>query len=873
MKYNKLLLGVLCAGLLVSCGPTTSPSEYPTTDESTGTTDESTITSEEPIEYVDLATAFTNTKKGYALYGVGLVNKRLFEAYRSDLYINNLYRTGFVILPEDSSFTHQFAIANDPNYDVVKEVITMYGRVGDKSVIPGYENQTFFPVVNSYFDSFEKVDENTYRVRNAASLAYDLKNYFQDNTVKYCTTFDLDVGADGCLEYLKGYEGDEENLQQTVKFKFEKLESYSELEMMKDWVDAGSKINVRLVDYKFLYRKLITSSPISVYYGEEIEYEGIVANIDTDNNLYVGSFDEEFGYVALKVEGHGSEYEVGDKVVVKGTITTKSLMTYVEKATITDLGKKGDFVPVYDEESLVDTYGGGTYAARLFAQNPPLFAHSTYSTYAYVSSYDINSTNEQNTIKLVFPSYRDENNTTYSPTLYLPKNLSSDKTEEILNYLKTITLYKESTGGTEISIQNIIVEADFDVPFYQRFVVTEHTIIGNKLTAEEKINRNLGIENFPIIQDVETTAFTFGGFQSMTLEYYYNLDQSNPTKGLFISYNDIDAAKYNAYLKELEDFGCEKVDEVKDIQNKRHIVYNVKNSSHYVAVAYFNDGYSTPRVDVWVYNVEKPVLPLTIEEKLKDKASDVIDLDEFIRASDTYTADYLLFELDTYAGKLYKDEPLICYTINSKQSTATEYAKLLIKNLGYKQYRENGVDPYSYITRGKSHYVLVSPKGTFVDIACYPTTDYTYSGHDEFEYRIECLVYDAEAPIKVKTYKDLSVLTKSYRDVDESLDYAKGVVLPEDVVVEYWLDTGLKNIDYGYGSREEAFVYTDDLHTLWDNLIETIIANGYNRSINKPTRAAFSLYRDGIGYYIALLLEVDKGYIRIMNDVMGAAFA
>ena len=51
-------------------------------------------------------------------------------------------------------------------------------------------------------------------------------------------------------------------------------------------------------------------------------------------------------------------------------------------------------------------------------------------------------------------------------------------------------------------------------------------------------------------------------------------------------------------------------------------------------------------------------------------------------------------------------------------------------------YKINNI-PYSYTTRGQAHLVLVSPTGTFVDLACYPTTDYTYFGHDEFIYRIE----------------------------------------------------------------------------------------------------------------------------------------
>ena len=40
-----------------------------------------------------------------------------------------------------------------------------------------------------------------------------------------------------------------------------------------------------------------------------------------------------------------------------------------------------------------------------------------------------------------------------------------------------------------------------------------------------------------------------------------------------------------------------------------------------------------------------------------------------------------------------------------------------------------------------------SDENIFVDLATYPTTDYTYSGHSEFTYRIEILIYKDINPL------------------------------------------------------------------------------------------------------------------------------
>ena len=99
MKLTKFLVSILSLVLIAGCGPTSNPTSTPTTNNPTTeptsdpttspTTDPTTEpTTSAPIEWVDLETAFANTKKGYQLSAVGFnSNSRSLIEYNVD----NLY--------------------------------------------------------------------------------------------------------------------------------------------------------------------------------------------------------------------------------------------------------------------------------------------------------------------------------------------------------------------------------------------------------------------------------------------------------------------------------------------------------------------------------------------------------------------------------------------------------------------------------------------------------------------------------------------------------------------------------------------------------------------------------------------------------------
>ena len=872
MKNLKFIFGILATFLMVSCGPSTStPSDDPTTSPSEPSISESEPSV--PINYVSLTEAVKNTKDSYTLSAVGIRNESLVEAYRSDFFLSTLNRIGFVVLDSDPGFAHQMGIGYDQNSDYVKHQLIMYGRVGDTNAVHAYKDQTFFPIFEEFLTTFQKVNENTYASTDT-SISYTLKNYFQSNLIKYCTYYELTVAANGTLEYLHCYEGTADNKYVVSTFKFEKVGSKNDINIYKEWLDAGAVVNERLADYKQIYQKSPLYAPSSVYEGETITVEGTVTTIDSENNLYVGTFDPDYGFLGIKVENKGFGFKQMDAVSVTGKIKTSNFMVYLEDATVTSKGKEGDYLPIYDEEALVDMYGGGVYAVNLFMANPPIFAHSLYSTYTYIKSYEEMSLTENTTITVVFPSFMDGSNNAFETSVIIPKDLSSDKKEEIYNYIKNVSKYGEKTQE-EISLEKVLVEFNTENVYGIEFKVTEDSKICKKLTAGEKIETNLGLEGFPIIQNKETVAFTFGGFQGMILEDYYGIENyQTATKGLFISYNDIDPLQYTTYLADIEKYGFKIVDEVNDLYGRRQKVYNLDKTNTYLAITHIYDTtYSEPEgsIEMWVYNRDTVLLPKSPEELLSDVTSTFFDMEEFTRANGSYAADYEVFELDSFAGKMFTNEPLICYTIETTEKSAYNYAKQLISELGYKQYKVNNV-PYSYITRGQSHYVLQSKNGVFVDLACYPTTDYTFTGHDKFAYRMEVLVYKADKPFEIKTYNDIRVLADKFAAVDPSLDYAKNLQLPEDIRVEYWADTGLKNVSYGFNTRDEVFIYGDDLDSIWNSIISSLEESVFNKSYQTDTRFSYSTYLNGNGYYFSGMFEKEKGYIRVMNDLLGVSF-
>ena len=128
--------------------------------------------------------------------------------------------------------------------------------------------------------------------------------------------------------------------------------------------------------------------------------------------------------------------------------------------------------------------------------------------------------------------------------------------------------------------------------------------------------------------------------------------------------------------------------------------------------------------------------------------------------------------------------------------------------------------------------------------------------------------------MSVKTYDDLSVLSDLYKEVNLALAY--NPELPSDAVVEVWHnlnDYKIAPVDYGFGNRDEAFVYTEDVIGAYEACKEALLEAGYKIiGGERPNSITFNKVIDGNTYNVFLLKEVDKGYLRVMNDIGGMSF-
>jgi hypothetical protein len=211
MKLFKFAFCLLTSLVLASCNvssdpttaPSVDPSVEPSTEPSVEPSTEPTITG--PIEYVDLDTAIKATENNYQLLAEGIGRNSFLEAYNKDIYINSMQRMGFIQLDSDPGYAHQLEVNLTTEDDYIIQYIDVYGRVGSSSVVKYYKDYTFFSVLNPHLDTF--VDEGEGRhVSHSTSIGYDMKNFFQNNAIKYCNEFVLQLGAYGNVARFECYE-------------------------------------------------------------------------------------------------------------------------------------------------------------------------------------------------------------------------------------------------------------------------------------------------------------------------------------------------------------------------------------------------------------------------------------------------------------------------------------------------------------------------------------------------------------------------------------------------------------------------------------------------------------------------------------------
>lgn len=857
MKKNRLLIASLI-GLIALSGCGTKDSSSSSLSSSSSKIESTSSTSSSVFKgYIDLAEAYSNTTE----YGLKLsrqFSKDYAEVYTRNMFYYDMSKVGFVELENDEGYLHSFTTKN-VGVETVEREMVVYGRSSGLDYMDTLKEKTIMYLIAQNFKFFEKENENTYSC-NDHNLIYNVAEHFQSKMYKYATEIELTVGKDDQLEHFRIIE----ETQILAEFEFDVID-YKNLEMYKKWVNSGSIINERIYDYKTIYED--EGDVISIYEGEEVEFEATVIAKDAYGNLYVANRDDEVGHIGIKLvtSQDVTNFNKKDIVKVKGIIRTKDLNTYLNKVAIEDTGRDAKYAPIFDEDGLVDSMGGGAYAANLFVSYPQ-FGDSLYSTFAYVNNMTDDITKDVK-VDLVCPTQAVEN-VYYHMEITIPKELPTEKKEALVSELKNAGKYGEE-NAYELSLQKFLIKYDKDYAYRIKLEATIDSEVTKKPSLDDKLFNNFGLNNFPTPVAAKSMSYYFGGFSNRFLETEYALE--GETEGLFITFQSVSDENLTTYFNDVETYGLVKYDEVKDMYEQRHILYQMNNVNFDMLVTQDTDTYeeNMRTIYMWIYEGNL-ISPRKIEEHIKEDIGSWFNVDNFVKLSGTYDADYTIYKLREYAGKFYsEDNPLYCITLDVDTNIFDDYNKALVA-LGYKSYRVNN-RPYTYVSRGQTHYVY-EKDGVYCDVAIFHTSDYTYTGHKEYEYRLEILLYKGE-PMSVETYDDLSILTNLYKEIDPSLEYTPE--LPDDAVVEVWRslhDFKLSPVTYGFGNRDEAFVYTEYVDEAYDAVKEAALEAGFKLSVEKTRSAMFSKTINGNIYNISLLKENDKGYLRVMNDIGGVDF-
>lgn len=859
MKNKKILFSALMLSLMISGCRVESSSSINNSSTSSSYITSTSSSSSVFKGYVDFLEAFSNT----VYYGLQLDSKentdRYLEFYLEDLYYFDVTKRGYVELDSDPGYIHGMTTKNVGTTTTSYEMV-VYGRSTYSSNLKSLEATTVKGIIAENYRGFEQVDERTYVNKNIVFIR-TIADYFQSKMYKYATEIQITVGKDDRLDGFKIIE--DGGVLLALKF----VETHKEeLSMYKRWVDSGSIINERIYDYKALVEEEDTL--ISIYEGEEIEFNATVIAKDHEGNIYVANRDDEVGHIGMKVvpNANSDNVEVKDIVTVKGKVRTKDYNAYISNGTIKDTNEDNKYAPYFDEDGLVDANGGGVYAAQLFYQYP-FFNDSLYSTFAYVNQISEYNENSDSVVDLIFPS-QVNGEEAYHIELSIPKELDKEKKEALYDEFKKASIYGEETAY-ELRIENFIIKYDYKYRYKIKLMAIDSSNVMPRPTVSEKIANKFGLADFPLPKDKTIMSYYFGGFTNQFLENDYGAENKE-TEGLFMMIKDLTQEELNTFNSDLESYGATKYDEVKDMYNFRHTIYTIGN----VNIDYIIDnreGAEKVSLNVWIYEGSL-ILPKLIKDQLKEKVGTWFDVENFLKLSGTYDADYTIYELRTYANHFFnEDSPLLCITVDTKEKITDQYNRTLVQQMGYKQCKNDNNKPYSYKSRGQNHSVF-EKDGVYVDVATYHTSDYTYTNHDEFEYRMEILIYTG-APLTIQTYDNLDILSQKYEEVDPSLGYHPE--LPGDAKVEIWHsmhDFKLAPVEYGFGNRDEAFVYTSQVEEAYESCKEALIDAGYRLTSERTYSASFSITKDGNSYYVFLLKEPEKGYLRVMNDVGGMSF-
>ena len=862
-----LLLGTL---MLTACGHSES-SFSPSTP---STPPAETTTPSSSFVYPTFAEAIANTSEYAITTSMRDDYEWFFEVNTDDCFYLDTGGEGYILLDSDPDYYHAFVNSPvDGSYGLYQMEVN--GRRGPKANFQSddFRYGSFMSIIKEYQDDFSKIRDDLYGC-SVAALGTDVSNYFMSSILRYANYFEIEIDENGRLSRFLPYEmslsGDVgQPLMEIVLVDLD-LDDYGPYAR---WKEAGRQVNVRIFDLKSGYFTRFGTYACP-YASEKVTIEATV-NAVNGNSVYLANEDSLYGFVGIRAELDSTPtVKAKDIVTVSGTIRMNGYVPYIDEATVADTGNDAPYLLVYDEETIVDSYGGGAYASSYFTQ-APYFADSLYSTFAYVES-EIPSAFPATgdlELDLTFPKFVTTEGERMKVKLVIPASLSTEKKTELLSGLAALGRYSEQ--GLEGSFSSFLVGFDMNYDYLATIVALPESTIAKRPTFGEKVEQATGLKDFPVLETSDPQSFRFGGSTGMYIESNYGLSSRDVT-GVFYGGSSVTPSELEAFKSALAAYGFVKIDEIRDTGGSRHEIHSYDGCIVDMLVGNAMFGSSNYSVQMWVYRGEL-IQGEKIEQVVEETVGDFFDVADFVKPVNSYSADYDHFALLNFAGHDFSEEdPLHCFTIdldyNGYQDVYNAY-----RDKGYSFYRNSDGTIYTYITRGSSHYVMYKGDGAnrvYVDLAYYPTTDYTYAGHDDYTYRIEVMIYHGEEPLSAITTEDLTTFedaVASYYGEAARFD----VSLPSGSKVEFLKPTyTYEFLEYGYYTEAECFIY-GNVEAIYTAMVEALEAAGYAYAYDGKQSVTYSKTIDAANYLVSnivLMKNADRGFVRVINGTPGMDF-
>lgn len=858
-KFNILILSLLFS--LVSCNSDNTTTLNTTTQNETTTSSETTSAKKEEV---DLMTAISNTKNNYSISMSNDYTTYLFSIYSSDFYYYAPSYGGYCLIDSDINYLHSYALnmVEDENNNYTYELV-MYGKYINKSYANDVFTYDFMDILEEYCDDFYQIEYNTWAC-SVSDLGRELRDYFQQRSFSYCNYFEIII-ENGLIKTLIPYEKSTDESYALVNLDFNPF-SKNTYQPYINWVNNGSKINLRIFDIKL-------SSYEKYYYkvnyrNEVVTFEGYVASFNySKDSIIVTTLNDTTGNVGILVklneDTSNLNLQLGDYIKVTGTVLQESLTAYISNDASIEVLSSNDSYPYFEEESIVDLYGGGYYSYNIFSKTPA-YSGSIYSTYAYVYKLpELINDNEDTIIDMICPTFQ-SGDTYYQMQVILPSSMSKETKTQYVELLESYGLY-DSDNKKEVYLEKFILKFNSSYEYYVQLEFGSESLFSTHLTPQEKVEKYIGISSFPTISTTTYSCFRFGGSSGMNLEEYYN--KTGNTSGVYYYVPEATKDQLETEINGLISLGFTYSNEIKDAYSRVHVILTLNNTI--IDIYSYSSGYSDEYVlNMWIYNGDL-IYYKNIKDYIKENIN-YFDEEDFCML-DSYDADFTYYQLENYAGnKFSSGNYLNCITMDLDTSSLSSLRQAYL-NKGYSSLRDENDNLVTYKTRGQTHYIMYkdiegSNEKIYVDLAQYQNSDYTFSGYDLFSYRIEILIYKGTTILSPLLETNLD----SFKDmIYENYNINISFNNVTDISVENYYPVSSTFITYGYCYNFDSFVYTSNVSTTLSQIQSSLLEAGYKLA-NTTSKGNYN-YSNG-NSYICVLPNTDYKYIRLINSVSGINF-